>query len=205
MSADDSREELFVYLRILARITPNDRIITNSSDVRIDDEGWSGMQWWRRFWGGEKRDINIARAKRVFGAMTLHVSSAVELNEAWTLLAATSRSHAESARHKIADSHAFIQRALDAMSSAADGVDNLRKTYAMYGTIVARIEELCDTVRTFVATTRRRVGLADNAVSTPVVADAQSAHSAPSAPSHRPTVIQPRGGHPMFDEEDPDT
>jgi hypothetical protein len=205
MSADDTREELFVALRVLSKITPNDRIETNGSTISLDTASWRGIQWFHRWWRQEDRIINIQRTRRIFSAMRLQVTNAADLYEAWSLVASNSSGaggrnntggsggggSTQDLRSRMEDTKTFIARALDALESASNGVHNLCTTYKSNDNITAQIEELIETVRTFIETTRRRVGLG------------QSQSHPPHPPQPPPQQHSaPRGGHPIFSRSD---
>jgi len=195
MSADDSIEDLFVALRVLSKITANDKISTTSAMIALDNT-WRGVQFLRRWWSGDKSGVNIDRARRVFGAMTLHVELKTELYEALTKIAP--------AAIKIDELRAFVTRALEALEAASLGVRNLCVTYRGDDNVCARIEELAHIVDTLVVSTRRRIGVG---VVMSSAASSAAANAFVAASGRHPQQLQqhhqqvPRR-HPVLDTDD---
>jgi len=186
MSADDTIDDLFVSLRVLSKITANDKIESNGNVISIDNTPRS-LAWLMRWWHGEGNKVNIERAQRVFNAMSLHVQSAADLCEAWAQLDANrGGGGGGSLSGKIEEKRMFVVRALEAMESAITGVENLRTTYKKDENISARIEEkIVHPSRAFIASVRRRL-------------QTQSLVDSPAAATKQQTTLPRRGGHPAF-------
>jgi hypothetical protein len=232
MSADDSREDLFVALRVLSRVTANDRISTTTGSISLDNASWRGIQWLQRWWSGDKREVNIDRTRKVFGAMCMHVQTSADLYEAWSQVASrynmpvaaekynmsfTANGGGLSEAIQVADLRArmeesknFITRALEAMEAAAQGVQNLCTTYKSDDNISARIEELVLNVRALTATTRKRVGISTQPLVQPLqpatsidTLGASLAHAQAQRNAEQRRPVA-KGRHPMYATEDSD-
>lgn len=196
MSADDSIEDLFVALRVMSKITANDKILTTSATMIALDNTWRGLQFMRRWWSGDKSGVNIDRARRVFGAMTLHVELKTELYEALIKIAP--------ATIKIEELRAFVTRALEALEAASLGVRNLCITYRRNDNVCARIEELARNVDTLVVSTRRRIGVGATSSSASSAANTFVGASSTAAfgrHPQQPHQQMPRR-HPVLDTDD---
>lgn len=158
MSLDDSVEDLFIALRVLSKITPNDRIATTHTISLDNNGGWKNFLFFTRWLAGEKRTVNLDRVRRVLSAMTNHVQTSLELFDALSRLQQDKSSFRAGDLIRIEKSRQFIISACSALEAASNGIRNLSTTYKNDDNTLAKLEYITNNTDAFVASTRLRLG-----------------------------------------------
>ena len=124
-------DQLLTSLKIVGRIRQHERISTTGNIVRNDGQQTSA-QALRRWWAGENREKNLEDVKRLIDT-AFHDLELLRSKDT---------------ENEQTSNRVYIIRLETELRAAMNGLQNLRSTYEDDSVSSARIDVLCDRIRT---------------------------------------------------------